>query len=203
MSNEINTEETTGEEGTQGTTAPTDTNTSGISLSKEEFADLIGRMSQMQSIINGYQSQEAKAQEVQNQVPALKEDDINNLTNAQLLQLVQMQVAQPLVQTIMNLTVKEELREVQAKYEDFKDYKEQVYTLASKNTNLSLEDAYLLAKGAKVTTTQKQEATKPETKQPPPQAQKPNTPPTSTVTSKPANSIREAAMAAMKELQIT
>jgi len=68
-----------------------------------------------------------------------------------ILQEVDAKVSQPLMVKIEEIRVKDEIRELLKEEEnkDFWDYKEEVYTIASRNPNLSIEEAYKLAKSNK------------------------------------------------------
>ena len=125
-----------------------------ITMTKEEYAGLIGQMAQMQAFIESVQA--ANTQDSKPAPAQIDPTDIDRLSNTQMLQMIGQQVTQmiqqanqPVLQAVMTLSVKEEMREVEKEYPDFKDFKKDVYEIASKNTSISLRDAYLLAKSGK------------------------------------------------------
>ena len=67
---------------------------------------------------------------------------------AHILQEVGSKIAQPLLVKIEEIRVKDEIRELtrDGKNTDFWDFKEDIYKLAGRNPNLSIEEAYNLAK---------------------------------------------------------
>lgn len=166
----------------------------GITLSRSEYGQLMGTIASLQ--------QKLEAQEPTPQAqPQLASEDVDRMTNSQfqahMLNLVQSQVGQPLLNSIMTLAVKEELRDTQAKYPDFSTMKDEVYTEAQANTHLSLEQAYLIVKARK-TGTAPPVAPKPAPAAP--VGTKPGVTP-STTTPTTNLSTREAALAAFKSLQ--
>jgi len=82
-----------------------------------------------------------------------------------IFQTIYDKYVQPLIQRTETLRVKMEVAEARQKYPDFDEYREQVYQIGSAQPTLTVEQAYLLAKGqaAKAATqTQKEESTKKE-----------------------------------------
>ena len=68
-----------------------------------------------------------------------------------ILETVNEKISQPLMVKIEEIRVKDEIRELMRdeKNKDFWDYKDQVYNIAVRNPNLSIEEAYRLAKTTK------------------------------------------------------
>lgn len=177
----------------------------GISISKEEYATLQTTLALLQDQNERLQ---ATLQAKENPPPdPTGGKDINQLTNAELVQVITKQVsdqvATPLLNTIMQLAVKEEVRDLGDKYADFKtsdDVRRAVFGIAEKNTSLSLEQAYLIHKGkAPAPAPEKKEETK--TPVPPP-GEKPGVTGNQVAQNK-AMSVREAAEAAFKSLGYT
>jgi hypothetical protein len=130
--------------------------------------------------------------------PRQPEVDVNQLDNASLLEYIGQTIAQPILQQLVTLSVHEELRDVQSEYSDFKDFKNDVYQACQTNPHLSIKQAYLMVKGGKPIP-------------PPPAPVPPPAPPTpgdkgggippSAASEHKQLSIRDAAAAAMKDLQ--
>lgn len=183
-------------------TPPPPTPESGITLTRAEYSQLMGQFVAMQ---NQLQSMQAPTPDATPAVPVPAAEDLDRMTNSQMmeviLQTVQSQVGQPLLNSIMTLAVKEELRDTQSKYPDFGTYKDDVYQEAQANSHLSLEQAYLIVKARKTGTA-------------PPAPAAPKPAPAAPVGDKPAVtvssttpstnlSVRDAAQAALKSLQMT
>lgn len=178
--------------------APSET----ISLTKAEYGQMMGAIAALQAQLDAKEEPAAPA-------PSIDPNDLDRMSGAQLanfiLSSVQQQVGQPLLNQIMTLAVKEELREVQSAHPDFKELKDEVYKEAQANTHLSLEQAYLIVKQRK---TGVAPPVPPKVDPPPPAA--PPAPPvgskpgitTSSVAPNGGMSIREAAEAALKTLQL-
>ena len=181
--------------------APQSSGDQNISLSREEYAQLTTQLAVAQSQLERMMEQNNRQPEPTKPNP-LDGKDVNQMTNQELLELmtnsVNTQVAQPLLNTLMQLAIKEELRDVQERYPDFKEFKKDTYAIAEKNTHLSIEQAYLLAKAGKPAP-------------PPPAAPKVETPPptpsdkpsvsSGTVNAEERMTPRQAAEAAMKALK--
>lgn len=182
-------------------------NTNQVTLSRDEYASLTTQLavaqSQLDQLLANANTDSNQQRQQQNNTQA---KNVNEMTNSELLEIinqtVNQQVAQPLMNTIMQLALKEEMREVQDSHPDFKDLKLDVYKEAEKNTHLSLEQAYLIVKARK--------AGLPEPKMPPANNSAPNNNNTSSekptvnvasVQPEPKMSIREAAAAALKTLK--
>jgi hypothetical protein len=175
----------------------------GIRISKEEFAQMSAYVGQLEAYVRAQQEKEAAASQKQN-IPA--PEDIDKMSNRQLLQYLQENMAGPILTSVMTLAVKEEMRECQNKYPDFSDFKADIHRIASENTQLSLEQAYHLAKSGKapspkpstqpVTEAQAQ----PNAPTPPPRVDKHSVPASSTKTDG-QMSVREAAQAALAAIK--
>ena len=177
-----------------------------VSLSREEYGQMTAQLAVAQAQIERMMEAQNRQQEPQPPANPMAGKDVNTLTNAELVDMitqhVNQSVAQPLLNTVMQLAIKEELRDVQDRYPDFKDFKNETYAIAEKNTHLSIEQAFLLAK-----------AGKPAPPPPAPPKTEPTTPPP-TPGEKPSmssNSVqgevkltaRQAAEAALKTLKYT
>lgn len=174
-----------------------------VSLSKAEYAQLMTQVAILQNKLEEQAQQSATAPEP----PPYAGKDINQLTNAELLDVIQRHSSaqqEQLMTTIMQIAVKEEIRDLGDRYPEFKSNKElrnQVLNVAEKNTHLSLEQSYLLLKGMNPQLTQQTQ-----TQQTPP----PTPPPshrsevqTSQVTQAKPMSVKEAAEAAFQALKYT
>ncbi len=80
-------------------------------------------------------------------------DQINNLSNSDLARLilneVQQNIAQPLLVKLEEMRVSSEIQELRkslGENDDFDDLKDDIYKVASRNPNLSIKEAYKLAK---------------------------------------------------------
>jgi len=178
-------------------TPPAPTPDQGITLSRQEYGELMGQFMSMQQQLQALQT----PQTPEPAAPVVNAEDVDRMTNSQLLetilQQVNSQVGQPLLNSIMTLAVKEELRDTQAKYPDFGTYKDEVYREAQANSHLSLEQAYLIVKARK-TGTAPPPAPKPAPA--PPVGAKPGV--TMSATTSTTNlSVKDAAAAALKSLQ--
>ena len=82
-----------------------------------------------------------------------------------ILSVVQDQLIKPLDVKIELVKVKEQIRDCEKKYEDFWDYKKEIYAIGSANPQLTVEQAYLLARTSKAKTSEKGEEKKEEKKE--------------------------------------
>ena len=159
-------------------------------------------MTQLAMLQNQVEEAAANKQQTQ-QPPPYAGKQLNELTNEELMHLVSNQTGQQqqqLLQTIMQLAVKEEIRDLGDKYPDFKTdakIRDEVMNIAEKNTHLSLEQAYLISKAQRPAPQQTQQQTT--TPQPPP-GEKPGVAQTAVQQDKPMTA-REAAEAAFKALK--
>ena len=130
-----------------------------IMLTKEEYNNLIGTMTEMKLNLAKVEEQrrtERTAPPVQQAPPPkpVNPADIENMTKTEfagfLLNQVGQTMAQPILELVMTAIVRDEIREVSkeaaAKGEDFSIYKDDVYALTMANPQLSIEKAYKLAK---------------------------------------------------------
>ena len=196
-----------GQAPSDGTPAPTPPADTGINLSREEYSQLTAQLAVAQAQLERMQESQNRQQEPTPQPNPLANKDINTMTNAELVELmsshINQSVAQPLLNTVMQLAIKEEMRDVQERYPDFKDFKKETYAIAEKNTHLSIEQAFLLAKAGKPATPAppaKPTVTEDPTPTPPPQGEKPGVQ-SSSVQGESKMTARQAAEAAMKALK--
>lgn len=178
--------------------APAAPDNASITLTREEYSNLVTQMAMLQAQVERRQEPEVKPQ-----VPAGPTKHFNEMTNEELMQtmvgMLNQQIAQPLLNQITTLALKEEMREVSDKYADFKDMKSDIYKVAEANTHLSLEQAYLIVKAQKAGTAPP--VIPPAPKDPPvapPAGEKPGV---SSVTPVTKLSTREAAEQAYKALK--
>lgn len=191
----------------------------GVTLSREEYANIVAANSslraQLDMVVQSLQEQMDQAPQGRQQTTQtdnIPTNDVDSMSNTQLLGYIQQQMAAPILQSVMNLAIKEEIRECEKEFEDFPQFKDSVYKIASANTTISLRDAYLQAKAGKTFVGNKQKvnelppADKAPNNPPPtaPQGQRPNqTTPGSALLASSALSIKDAAMKALKESQYT
>lgn len=167
-----------------------------ISLSKQEYAQLVTQLGFLQNQLD----EQIRNEQQRDQKPPFDGRDIDQLTNRELLELIsrgQEQFQQSIINQFMQIAVKEEIRDLGDRYEDFrkdKNLRDEVLKVAEKNTQLSLEQAYLILKGAKPPA-----APAPPTPTPPP-SQRTEVAPQAVQGARPM-SVREAAEAAAKSLK--
>lgn len=200
----------TGNLGDDGNNLPL-ANDQNITLSREEYSNLVAQMSAMQTKLDiQLNSQTQPQQQQQPQQPQLTEEDLNRLTNTQLLQLMNNQVSSQVsqvMQAVVALSVKEEIKEARGAYEDFDSLKGDIHRIATAQPHLSIDQAYHLAKankpaGKSTTPPATKETKAPENKNViPPSSEKGGISP-GAVTKNPVLSVREAAMAALKDFKL-
>ena len=125
-----------------------------IMLTKEEYNNLIGTMTEMKLKLSSVEDQrrEERAQPVPPPPPQKRVDptEIENMTKTEFAGFIMNQVgqtmAQPILELVMTAIVRDEIREVSKQYDDFGSYKDDVYNLTMQNPQLSIEKAYKLAK---------------------------------------------------------
>ena len=189
--------ETTPEAPNDPAVAPDD-----ISLPRAEYNQMLAAIATMQAQLG--------AQQPQPEAPVIPEptsEELNQMKPTDLLAYVQQQ-QQPLMQTVMNMAIQMELRDVKDAHSDFSEYSDQVLQIASSNPSLSLEQAYQLAVASKskakptqpATTTPQPATPKTKATQPPPATR--NSPPVNTTQESTVMDPRAAAIAAAKELGI-
>lgn len=192
----------TGEQQTQQTqqTPPqTPPDQGNITISREEYAQIVTQLAMLQ------QQQEQVQQQTQTppQQDPLQGKHVNQLTNEELLEVINRnneQNNQQIINALMQIAVKEEIRDLGDRYEDFRkdvNIRNEVFKIAEKNTHLSLEQAYMIHKGMKPATPPQQQT---QTPTPPPPGERPSVSVGSVQESKPM-SIREAAEAAFKTIK--
>lgn len=186
--------------GTPGSQQPT-ANT--VTLDRTEYNQMLGAIATLQNQLSYLQ----QGQQAHQQTPEPTPDDLNKMKPHEIVQYFQQQ-QQPLMEAVMFLSVREEIRDVADKYKDFGEYKQEVLGLASKNTALSIEQAYHIAKSQKAGTktqeppaqTQTPPAQTSQKAQEPPPASRTSVPAAATQTSEKSLDPRAAAIAAAKEL---
>lgn len=191
------------EQGTQQVNEPSPTQSENLTISKQEYASLVTQLAMLQNRLDEAQ-EEKQAQQAQ-QPPTYAGKQLNELTNEELMHLISTQSGQQnqqMLSTLVQLAVKEEIRDMGDKYEDFKKDKslrDEVLAIAEKNTHLSLEQAYLIHQGQKAKSGMKQQMQQTTTPTPSP-GEKPGVSQQAVQQDKPM-SAREAAEAAFKALK--
>jgi len=78
-------------------------------------------------------------------------ETLDQLSNTQLVELimenVNSKVAGPIMERLEYLRVQAEIKEVKSAHPDFDEHKKEIFNIAIKNTNMSLEDAYFQVVG--------------------------------------------------------
>lgn len=126
-----------------------------VELDPETYAAMLDRLDEL----------EAKNQPPEDEVDALAQQaqpqqqkpgravDLNRMTNEQLAQFVATELASdvinPMLVKLSQIELRIEEKELGETYKDFKEFKQDTYSLLHKNPSLSLEQAYLLAKQTK------------------------------------------------------
>ena len=99
----------------------------------------------------------------------ITEDDVDGMSNSQLARFILEQTNQQnnkVIERLEFVRVQNEIRDLKKDYEDFDKFKDEIFKIAYKNPNLSLEDAYYQAKGKKVAKAPKEEKDPKEGKEP-------------------------------------
>lgn len=189
----------------QQTQEPSTQQSETLTISKQEYASLVTQLAMLQNRLEEVQ-ESRQAQQTQQPPPPYAGKQLNEMTNEELMHLISTQSGQQnqqLLTTLIDLAVKEEIRDLGDKYEDFKKDKslrDEVLAIAEKSTHLSLEQAYLIHQGQKSKSGMKQQ-TQPQTTTPtPPPGEKPTVSQQAVQQDKPM-SAREAAEAAFKALK--
>lgn len=136
-----------------------------IKLTPSQYAALLDRMSELESprssgrrVVDDEPGdldsliEEGTKKGKGEEKPPLSPEDIDGLSNSQLVQLLTGELNQymmPVLTRIEKMRVETELRDTRKEHEDFEDYSDEVYKLTVRDPQLSIEDAYLLAKGRK------------------------------------------------------
>jgi hypothetical protein len=177
----------------------------GVMLTKEEYNNLIGTMTEMKLKLSSVEEDRRAAQvppPAQPQPPQrpLSPDDIENMTKPQfasfILNEVGSKMAQPILELVMTAIVRDEIREVSRTHDDFAAYRDDVYKLTMDNPQLSIEKAYKLAKAENPDKGKKPE---PKVTPPRPVGERPGAP-RGAVNSQTKLSIRDAATKAVGDL---
>lgn len=139
-----------------------------VTLSKEEYAEMVGKMNQMQGAIQEFLEKETeKGQKEEQEREAQRQraeaaqrgpqKDLDLMTNKELAMVilteVESRMGRPLLQMVSTLAVKDEKRDLE-KYcekngENFEEYEEEIFKIATEKPTLSLMEAYKLAKSGR------------------------------------------------------
>lgn len=154
-----NTDPNTGGDGGETDDLPP---TEQVVLSKEEYKELIKeitgaklRVSELEQLEEHVREATKQAVEAPKRNAPQQRIDLDQLSRAQLAQLIHKNVVeqvtsqlfQPIVETVMTLAVKDEIRDVRSKHsEDFDDYMADIQKLCEQDPQLTVEKAYKLAK---------------------------------------------------------
>lgn len=173
-----------------------------VTLTKEEFNNLMSSIAELKSQVatTNQTIQKVAEPDEEEEEEQVSEDELANLSPKQVIDLITQnvakQVGEPLLQMIMTLAVKDEIRECKSKYSDFDEYKDDIQQLAKENPKLTIEQAYKLAKANKIGTNPQPGLQKKKTK---PVGEKGGVP-RSVVSENKKLSPREAALKAIHEL---
>lgn len=201
----IPSEVTPGAVPSEPTPEPTPQPSDSVSLNKQEYAALMTELAMLKNQIESVSA----APQTPTPPPSYANKSLNEFTNEELVHMISTQTGQQqqqLLNTIMQLAVSNEVRDLGDKHEDFKTsaaVRDEVLNIAEKNSHLSLEQAYFIYKGMnpKVATAQTQTPTQTQTQTPtPPPGERPSVASQAVQQDKPM-STREAAEAAFKALK--
>jgi len=140
-----------------------------VELSGSQYNAILDRMQELedaalQSRRSGPRSVDELAEEVdrggrQTERKEFDPDALERLSNAQLAQFIMQQVnlgvGQPLLVKLEEIRVKDEIKDLRreikedsedGKTDDFDEHRDRIYKIASRNPNLSIREAYKLAK---------------------------------------------------------
>jgi hypothetical protein len=136
-----------------------------VTLSKEDYAEMVGQISQMKGVIEQFVSkedeksereeQEKKAKQEKEAVAArgpVKDPDLmsNRELAAAILTEVETRMGRPILQMVSTLAVKDEKRDLEKfcekQGESFEDFEDEVFKLATEKPTLSLMEAYKIVK---------------------------------------------------------
>lgn len=124
-----------------------------ITLSREEYAKMLTDMATTKSLVQQLQERSKELEEkTSRSAPELEEDkgpvDTSKMTQKDVIDFVISHVGQPLLNQIMTTNIKLEVMEVKEEFGkvEFEALKDEIYKIASKNSTMSIRDAFLLAK---------------------------------------------------------
>lgn len=134
-----------------------------IELDPEQYDALLDRLDELEGQVQGQGQGKGKGgiDEIideahgrkgggQGQQGQLTLEDIDRMRPSQLVQLILGEVhgslGQPIMVKLEEMRLQQEIKEIRKEHKDFDNYKEDIYKIASRNPNLSLEDAFLMAK---------------------------------------------------------
>lgn len=133
-----------------------------VSLSKEEYAEMVNTINEMKGTIEAFVRDEASKDErkrveeerKKNEEPKGEEIDLDLLSNKKLASIifheVENRVAKPLLQAISLLAVKDEKRDLEKflskEGENIEDYEDDIVKVATEKPTLSLMEAYKIVK---------------------------------------------------------
>jgi hypothetical protein len=96
-----------------------------------------------------YDEQQRKQQTGKIDVSKMSKEEFFQTAVQTALDQVREEVAQPLLNMVMTVIVDREVEKAKTKHEDFEQFKDDIFELASKNDKLTIEQAYNLAKSNK------------------------------------------------------
>lgn len=165
------------------------------SFTKEDIANLLAENALLRAQVQQPPTPPQPA------APPAPDKPLNQMNGEELARYLEANTLQPINQTLMDLAVRQEIMDVRDKYgKEFLDLKDEVYNACKANSNLSLEQAFLMVKGAQaVKGVQTQPPTPPVPPAPP--AHRPGVPPEA-VQPKQDMDTRSAVLKAMKDLNL-
>jgi len=143
----------------EGTPVPTGVEGESVALSPEQYNAMLDAIDELNdlksqrqpptvdSLANEGRGKSTPQGPSAEDLEDLKTPDLINF----ILQEVETRVSQPLMVKLEEMRIKDEIRELtrEGKNKDFWNYKDDIYKVASRNPNLSIEEAFMLAKTKK------------------------------------------------------
>lgn len=122
-----------------------------VTLSKEQYTEMMSAMSSMRQQLSDLSSKVPAPVANDSDDDASDTDiDYSKLSPKEAMELITDNVAnrvsKPLMQMVMTLVVKEEVRECRDQHKDFDAYKEDISKLALAKPSLSIKEAYKIVK---------------------------------------------------------
>ena len=179
-----------------------------VVLTKEDFSKIIGELTGLKMKVGELTNAQNQSRQVVERAVApppqrqVGPADIENMTKTEFAQYISQSVGQPILELVMTMAVKEEIRETAAENKDFWDYKDEVYKLTMSNPQMSVKQAYLVAKSenpGKSSLNKPAAGTPPATSPPPARGERPGVA-RSSVAQPSKMSIKDAANTALKDL---
>ncbi len=183
---------------------------SGITLTKEEYENLLTKIAQLEARQNyAMQREEIEPEPQVEEEPDVSDDEFAKMTPAQfynkIMADVGTRVTKPLLESIAILNIKFEIDQARREFQDFDQYFNEIREEAIRNPMMRIKDVYMLIKARKGESISNKSAVPPaggkkETPSPPPVGEKPGAA-KSSISIAP-KTLREAAILAAEQLAL-